>query len=247
MKKKNSIKTIVVFIGCTLTVVLAVLAFMPFLKEVVAVEVNQNGVPTVTYAPAPEKPKECLLTAIYEMEENSKKITAIYIEVFSVGSNQVSYVEVPVDTRVNLSEDLYKSLQTYAPELPQYMKLSNMAESFSMEYGQIGSNRILSEVLGVSIEEYVRADVAALADWLAVLGEEKTQTGFFADYTEWLENSKSSLTAEERWIYYESWKQVDSFTTEVAPGSRERDGYLISGKRSQERLRELVLQLELEE
>ena len=241
MKGKTSLKTILVIIGCTLTVVLAVLALMPLLNEIVAVEVVQNEVPVVTEKAIPYEPKECLVTAIYEMEENSKKISAIYIEVFHVGSDQVCYFEVPVDTRVNLSEELYKSLQTYAPELPKYLKLSNMAECFSKEYGQEGSNRILSEVLGISVEEYVRADAMALTEWFAVVEKEKTSTGFFADYTAWLENSRSSLNVEERWVYYESWKQVNSFTMEEAPGSRDKDGYLISEKRSRERLQELMI------
>lgn len=247
MERRTSIKTIMVILGCTVTIVLAVLAFAPFLKEMVAVEVDQSEAPVVTEAPAPGKPEECLVTAIYEMEENSKKISAIYVEIFHVGSNQISYLSVPVDAKVNLSEELYKSLQTYAPELPQYMKLSNMAEGFSKEYAQIGCNRILSELVGISIEEYVRADVAALSDWFTVLESEKNPSGFFDDYTAWLENSTSSLTVEERWMYYESWKQVTAFYTEEVPGSREKDGYLISGKRSKERIQELMLRPEVEE
>ena len=77
-----------------------------------------------------------------------------------------------------------------------------------------------------------------------MLSKAKTAKAFFLDYGEWVEESTASLTTEERWMYYESWKQVTALLTELAPGSREKDGYLISGKRSKERLQELMLRRE---
>ena len=71
LKRKLTIKAILVFLGCTLTVVLAVMAFVPFIEEMAAVEVVVNETPAMTGKPAPGKPKECLVTAIYEMEELS--------------------------------------------------------------------------------------------------------------------------------------------------------------------------------
>lgn len=245
MKYKSSLKIILFTLLGSLLVACSMLAVLPFLTEQLAVEVVYTELPLATSAPLPEKPQEVLVTVCYEMEENSKKISAIQIEIFHIGSSVVSYFEIPVDTKVNLSERLYKSLQTYAPELPQYLKLSNMAESFSAEYGLTGCNRILSEVLGVSLTEYVRADAEIMAAWVELQGTEKTETEYFAAYADWVKHSTSSLTAEERWTYYESRRKVERVEQEVAPGSQEKDGYLISGKRSKERLEELMLQKEV--
>ena len=232
--------------GGILTVALVMMAVIPFLNQLLKVDVAQAEQAAVTQEVVPAKPESVSVMALYQMEENTKKISAIYIEVFQTGSNQVSYMEIPVDTRVNLSERLYKSLQTYAPELPQYLKLSNMAESFSMEYGLTGSNRILSEVLGISVEHYVRADKETMQSWMALQAEEKTDVGFFEAYADWLENSGSDLKTWERWMYYESWRKVTGIQKETAPGSREKDGFLISGKRSGERLQELMVRKEAE-
>ena len=240
MDSKSSVKSIILLIGGMLIVVVTMAALIPFLNHILKVDVVRTGAAVVTSAPVQEKPEALSVSAIYQMEKESKKISAIYIEVFHTGSNQVSYLEVPVDTKVNLSEQLYKSLQTYAPELPQYLKLSNMAEGFSKEYGLTGCNRILSEVLGVSLENYVRADKETLQSWLALQAEEKSATGFFEDYAQWLEQSESGLEITERWMYYESWKQVTGIQVETAPGSREKDGFLLSGKQSRERLQELM-------
>lgn len=241
LENKITAKIFLIFFCCTLTIVLSMLAFLPLLNKLFEVEIKQSEAEVVAGAQPLEKPKELLVTSIYEMEEESKKISGIYIEVFHVESSSVTYFEVPVDTKVNLSEELYKSLQTYAPELPQYLKLSNMAESFSKEYGLTGCNRILSEVLGITLSEYVRTDKETFAAWKKVLTEEKTAKSFFEDFSKWIEASQSSLTVEERWMYYESQKLVSVVETETAPGSQEKDGYLISGKRSKERLQELMI------
>lgn len=240
---KSAIKIIVTVFLCVSVVMLAMLGVLPLFNKLLAVEVNLLENVPMTPAPLPDAPEELLLTAIYEMEEGAKKISVVYIEVFHVGSDTATYFEVPADTKINLSENLYKSLQTYAPELPQYLKLSNAAEGFSAEYGLTGCNRILSEVLGVSVKEYIKTDKESLAAWFASQKSEKTASGFFGDYTTWIANSSSSRMVEERWMYFESRKKIKNIVVELAPGSREKDGYLISGKRSKERLEELMLLL----
>lgn len=240
MEYKALLKIVLYTVLGSLLVGCAMLAVLPVLTKYLAVEVVYTEPPVVTTAPLPEKPQEVLVTVCYEMEENTKKISAIRIEIFPVGSSVVHYFEVPVDTKVNLSEQLYKSLQAYAPELPQYLKLSNMAESFSEEYGLTGCNRILSEVLGVSLTEYVRADAETMMAWIELPWAEKTEKEYFAAYADWVEHSTSSLTAEERWTYYESRRLVQDIVTETAPGSREKDGYLLSSKRSRECLERLM-------
>lgn len=240
MEQKKYYKFAALFLFATLFLAGMMFLLVPVLNKAFFVEVLAE-VPKVTEPEVPGKPEERLITAIYEMEEQTKKITGVYIEVYTVGNHTVSWFEIPADTKINLSEDLYKSLQTYAPELPQYFKLSNMAESFSEEYGLIGCNRILSEVLGITVQEYVRSDKDGILRWKEALGKENKDNGFFADYAKWLEKSSSGLMTEERWIYYESLKQVTLLQLEQAPGSQEKDGYLISGKRSKERLQELML------
>ena len=240
MKQKSSGKIILAALGCILTVILTMLAFVPFLNEILTVEVAQQQEPVVGSFQNPEKPEEIPVTVYYIMEHDSKKISELYIEVFPIGKESVAYLKLPVDTKVDLSEELYKSLQTYAPELPQHFKLSNMAESFSTEYGLTGCNRILSELLGMSFTEYVRTDAVTFREWLELQEENKPSYVFFSGYTEWLNETVSSRTTEERWAYYESRKKIQQVVVEEAPGSGEKDGFLISSKRSKERLEEMM-------
>lgn len=244
LNQKRSLKLVLLIIGCFLTVIVTMLALIPFLSELLVVEVSEQMPPMVTQAAVPEAPEKVSVTVYYVMPENSKKISEIYIEVFRSGSSEVSYVRVPADTKITLSEELFKSLQTYAPELPQHLKISNMAENFSTEYGLTGCNRILSEVLGISFKEYVRTDATAMAEWKNLQEEEKSGTAFFDGYAKWLENSGSSRTTEERWMFYENRLAVSTVSMEIAPGSQEKDGYLLSAKRSKERLEQLMWKTE---
>ena len=240
MGKKSSVKKTIITAGGVILVLLTMTVLIPVLNELTEIEVGYNESMEVFQTPHPEKPQEQLVTVLYVMEEDSKKINAIYIEVFHTKSQEVSYLQIPVDTRVTLSEELYKSLQAYAPELPQYLKLSNMAESFSREYGLKGCNRIVSELLGISMEHYVRTDTDALENWWKILKKEKTARGFFEEYTVWLEETSADMSPETRWMYFESWQNVQQIMVEQAPGTQEKDGFLLSGKRSRERLQELM-------
>ena len=117
-----------------------------------------------------------------------------------------------------------------------------MAESFSEEYGLTGCNRIISEVLGYSFTEYVHCDAETFEIFRELPKKELTDTEYFKAYANWIESTSSSRTTQERWTYYESRKKVAEVIVEKAPGSQEKDGYLLSGKRSKERMEELMRQ-----
>lgn len=247
MEQKSFLKIIIATLTALFILFFSIVVIVPSLNDLFTVEIQKTDTYTITQAPVPGKPEEVTCTVFYRMEDTSKKITGIYIEVYHVGSDEITYFEIPADTKVNLSEELYKSLQTYAPELPQYFKLSNMTESFSEKYALTGGNRILSELLGVSLTEYVRADKEAMEAWLSAQREDLTERKFFDAYTKWLDSSSFDRTVEEWWMYYESRKNVQTVQIELAPGSREKDGYVISGKRSGERLKELMMQKDTEQ
>jgi len=225
-------------------VLLMTLAVFPALNRLFAVTVAKQTEEIITPASVPDKPEQVPVTVYFIMEENTKKISSVYVEVFQIETETVYYLEIPEDTRVDLSEELYKSLQTYGPELPQHLKIANMVESFSAEYGLTAGVRILSEVLGISLKEYVRTPAEPFDNWLKLQQEEKASSGFFEAYSQWLCSTTSSRTLEERWSYYESRLQITDAVMETAPGSREKDGYRISSKRTRERLEEFMRGME---
>ena len=82
MEQKTSLKIILLVLLAVSAVALTMLAVVPALNRVFAVEVVKQETFEPTNAPVPDKPEALLVTALYGMEDNSKKIEAIYIEVF---------------------------------------------------------------------------------------------------------------------------------------------------------------------
>ena len=215
----------------------------PLLNRKLTIPVSDRNIPEPTReAEQPKEPETLLVTALYRREKNAKEITGIFIEVFHTGTGKAYYMEVPVHTKVSLSTELFKKLQAYAPELPQDFKLSKMGEGFSDEYCLTACNRILSEVLGVTVEHYVCADAASLEAWAkgvnGMVASGQSSEEFYAAYTEWLEHTEADFTVMERWVYYESYCKLTPAETEPAPGAEGLSEFLVSTKLAQNRLQE---------
>lgn len=247
MNRNKTSHVALAILGAIALIMLVVVMLLPVLNRRLKIEIKKVSEVSGTESEIPGEPEKVLVTAIYEMKEDSKKIVSINIEVFHVGSSRVTYLELPADTKVNLSEGLYKSLQTYGPELPQYFKLSNMAESFSEGYGLVGCNRILSELLGITVENYVRAEAGMLRDWKELHTKELTAEKYFDGYRKWMAKTVSNRMTQERWMYYESRRAVKTIIEETAPGSREKDGYVLSGKQLKAYVQELLQPREIKE
>ncbi len=216
MKKKQTIRSLLLVAGGILTVILMMAAMIPLLNYILKVEVAVPGNPENVPVPTPVPAEELLVTAFYVQEEDSKDISFIRVETFRPGTDTVYCIDVPTDTKVTLSNELYKSLQTYCPELPQYFKLEKMAEGFSKEYSYTGCNRILSEVLGISVTHYICGEKETMDDWELMCTGEKVPGAFFEKYRDFLAATVSDMPEEERWIYFESYQKVTSYIIENA-------------------------------
>lgn len=235
MKLKNSTRVVLLVSGF-FTVFIVMIAFIPFLSECLKVEVQESDTTMITEIPEHIELEEQLLTVLYQQEQDTREITAIYIEVFHPGKETIYYMEIPIQTKIMLSNELYKSLQTYSPDLPQYLKLSKMAEGFSKEYMFTGCNRILSELFGISLTHYVSGCKKDLQHWLKIVEEKTIKEKFFEQYATWLENSTSDLSNRERFIYYESYEEIKNVEKKVAIGTEEIGEFIISSKQCREML-----------
>jgi len=243
MKNRRLIRFAILGTMILCFMVFTIIVLFPMLEKALYVEkVPEVQLPKEEETAKAKEAEELLMTAIYERGEEGK-IAAIYIEVFHTRTGNAYYMEVPVNTKVTLSAELYKKLQAYSPELPQYLKLENMGVGFSEEYCMTGCNRILSEVLGVNMIHYVASDSKGLTDWSdglhRLILEEEPPAEFLATYREWLEVSESDLTPADRWIYYEKYEKIIPHAPEPAPGEEGLGEYLVFAPEAKARLYEL--------
>lgn len=232
----NKSTKVVILVSGFFTIFIVMVALIPFLSDCLKIEVQESNTSMITEIPEHIELEEQLLTVLYQQEKDTREITAIYIEVFHPSKETIYYMEVPVQTKIMLSNELYKSLQTYSPDLPQYLKLSKMAEGFSKEYMFVGCNRILSELFGISFTHYVSGCEKDLQHWLKTVKEETIKEKFFEQYATWLENSTSDLSNRERFVYYESYEEIKIVEKEMAIGTEEIGEFIISSKQCKELL-----------
>ena len=87
MEQKNSLKIIMITLGTLFVLLFSVIVLAPSLNDLFAVEIKNAEETELPQLPLPAKPEAVTLTAHYQMEADSKKISGIYIEVLREGDD----------------------------------------------------------------------------------------------------------------------------------------------------------------
>jgi hypothetical protein len=73
------------------------------------------------------------------------------LEVFNSNGRKLGYISIPLDTKLTMSETLYRKLVVIKPEIPQIIKLSSVTkyleEKTVFEYGVL----MMEDLLGTDI------------------------------------------------------------------------------------------------
>lgn len=222
MQLRQLLKISFAMLVCMLVVLFAAVTAVPLLRALYAADETLQGqdeFPDFRADTEEEPPETAKLQIFYVMKEENTEICGIYAELYNLTANKVFYFEVPVTTKVTLSQELYRELSVHSPGLPQYMKLSKMAEHFSEEYRMDGCRRILSEALSVTAVHWV---LLTEEEWLAwkeaVSVSRKTASEFFEQYTALLCDTESDEDLTRRWVYYEGYLNGSTEWKGTVPG-----------------------------
>ena len=92
------------------------------------------------------------------MDEDTKEITHLVLEIFNTYTYNLDYVTIPSDTLVTLSNELYERLGAVNEEVPQIISMQELGRYFPAaamyDYGII----ILEDLLGIDISYYTVLD-----------------------------------------------------------------------------------------
>ncbi|MBE5938238.1 MAG: LytR family transcriptional regulator [Lachnospiraceae bacterium] len=161
---------------------------------------------------------------IYSVED-SGNITGIVIEILNMGTNNLDYITVPVNTQINIDAQLYKRLTSSGIDVPQIINLKDIntyfAERASYEYGIL----LLEETLGIDIGYYtcmsksvfdecfvrdVDVEMYRLTDAVVSGGMEAVSEGSIAGYIKsWCDKFKSNIDSETKLKYADSYCNVN--------------------------------------
>lgn len=91
---------------------------------------------------------------IYSVDQKSGFIDDILIEIFNTNTGNLDYITIPANTQFTISNELYQSICTSNPEIPQIIKLSDIGEYFKeskvYDFGVV----LVEDLLDIDISYY---------------------------------------------------------------------------------------------
>ncbi|MBO4396011.1 MAG: LytR C-terminal domain-containing protein [Eubacterium sp.] len=88
---------------------------------------------------------------IYSYNENDGQIGAMMLELFDQNTKNMSYVTIPTNTQITISQALYQELLKVNGSLPQVMRLTDIQTYFTGDVAYEYGIRILQDTLPVDI------------------------------------------------------------------------------------------------
>lgn len=243
MRLFQTLKISVSMLICVLFVFGTAVLVYPLLQSIFEVQLPEKTEGALPYVA--DKPEAVRVQLLCVLNEQETEFTAFYLEILNNHAESVFYFEVPAHTKVTISQELYRKLQVYAPELPQYLKLSKLPGSFSENYRMEGSLKIFEEVLGIPIAHWSCMKEAVLQEWMeAVFETEKNASGFFGQYKEFIRESASDQTSLERWMYYDAYRGLTPSWEGTVPGAEGVGEFELYGLLTKETLENCIKRTE---
>ncbi len=141
--------------------------------------VDEQKVPeTVMMTPTPEpitRPSvdDISKNLIYCYNKEDNRLSRLVLEVFNCQTKELAYITIPIDTKLTMSDTLYRKLIVVKPEIPQIIKLYSITKYLDREtvfdYGVL----MVEELLGTKISYYTVMPEELFAD----IFEERVVTG----------------------------------------------------------------------
>lgn len=234
---------ILVLLGILLVFVVAI-AVYPFWEKLAKIEEKTKNENKYEQQVKDETklPEAVHLQVIYVMDQDNRNFSELILEILNLNADKVFYLNVPVNSKVTLSQELYQELLVHSPGLPQYMKLSKIPEEFSEEYRMEGCTKILQEMLGVAITNWICTDEATVELWKNAIfqPEKKDAETFWNYYEKWISGTKSNQSSNARRMYYESFLKVTASTEGTVPRTESVGEFTIQKVHTQGKIEELL-------
>lgn len=121
--------------------------------------VEQEIPEVIELTPTPEpiivpRVEEVSKNLIYCYDKEDHRISRILLEVLNCRTEKLAYVTIPLDTKLVMSDTLYRKLAVIRPEIPQIIKFSSITKYLEggnlFEYGVL----MAEDLLGTDISYY---------------------------------------------------------------------------------------------
>lgn len=199
------------------------------LSDLFAVSETQRPepVPEVTQAVSLPNPVSTQWSVLVVVDEASE-VTAFLLRYADFLADALVFVEVPVNTKAELTSGGYEVLNVYNPEIPEMFMVSDLCKIFSEETRCMAAEEVGVSLLGVRpkecyiVEESVYEEITELVDRKRRFKSGLSVKEVISSVTEY---GRTDDTIEEEMVYWESYRDIDTVVYRVLPGEASAQEY----------------------
>lgn len=175
--------------------------------------------PTQTVSlPNPASTRWSVLVVVNEERE----VTSFLIRYADFLADTLVFIEVPADTKAELTSGGYEMLTVYNPEVPEMFMVSDLCHIFSEETRCMAAEEVGVSLLGVRPKEcYIIEEAFYDEITETVNGERRFTTGGSVKevISAVTERAFTNGTPEEEMVYLESYRDIDRIVYRKLPGN----------------------------
>lgn len=199
------------------------------LSEVFAVRVKAPEVQKPEVSPVADLPSPVASQwSVLAVTDEERKVTTFLFRYADFLSDTMTFVEVPVNTKAELTKGGYEVLNVHNPELPELFMISDLCRIFSEETWCVAAEEVGVSLLGVRPKECYVMDEALYGRITETTGGETrfvVPESLVETIVTVTEQSVTNDTLKEEAVYLESYSDVDRIVYTKLPGEASAEEY----------------------
>lgn len=199
------------------------------LSEAFSVKEDSQKRPPADATPMVRLPETAgTLWSVLAVKDEEMEVTEFFLRYADFLSDKLVFVEIPVNTKIELETGGYEVLRVHNPELPELFMISDLCRIFSEETWCMAAEEAGVSLLGVRPKECYVVDKAffeSITEHVNNRTEFKKPESVKETVAAAVEHAVTDDTLEEELMYWESYLDVEDVYYKVLPGNASPEEY----------------------
>lgn len=199
------------------------------LSELFSINEEEYKKPPAEVTPAVQLPETMgTMWSVLAVTDEEKEVTEFFFRYADFLSDRLVFVEVPVNTKVELEAGGYEVLRVHNPELPELFMISDLCRIFSEETWCMAAEEAGVALLGIRPKECYVVDKTFYESITEGTGGEsvfKKPESVKDTIVATVGHAVTDDTLEEELLYWESYLDVKDVYYKILPGKASPEEY----------------------
>ncbi len=200
------------------------------LSEVFTIKDDVEKEPSAIATPAVQLPVTTgTMWSVLAVRDEENEVTEFFLRYADFLSDKLVFVEVPVNTKVELETGGYEVLQVHNPELPELFMISDLCRIFSEETWCMAAEEVGVSLLGGRPKECYVVDKSfyeSITENINGRVEFKKPESVKETVVAAVEHAVTNDTSEDELLYWESYRDIEDVYYKLLPGKASPEEYL---------------------